>query len=76
MPAFSIDAFSTDAFSTDAFSLAADAGTEIVNTASVADTVPNNYEICQRTGFKVLPHHIVRDGYGHFVRAESRDSKL
>ena len=35
----------------------------------------NHFEICQRTGFKVLPGTLVKDGYGLWVRPESADMR-
>ena len=40
------------------------------------EAVPNNYLICQRTGFKIpVNEGLVKDGYGMWVRAESRDRR-
>ena len=49
-------------------------GTAIQNTTATTD-VPQNYEICQRTGFRVRPGELDKDGYGELVRKESRESR-
>ena len=47
-------------------------GVSLSNANSTTD-VPNNYEHCSRSGFRVYPDEIVRDGYGHYVRKKSYD---
>ena len=49
-------------------------GTLVQNTNATTD-VPTNYTICRRTGFKILPHDIMLDGYGNWVRRESADQR-
>ena len=52
----------------------AEAGTTIANSNATTD-VPTQYTICDRTGFRVLPHELMRDGYGMMVRPESYESR-
>ncbi len=56
------------------FGIKAEFGTPIQNLDAVTD-VPVNYEICDRSGFKVKPYKnpLVQDPYGNMVRAESSD---
>ena len=51
----------------------ANSGTPITNSGATTGD-PQNFEVCSRTGFKVLPGSIVKDGYGVLCRAESADS--
>ena len=83
MASFSSDAFSLDAFSVDSFSFATQTASfstfeidQILNSQAV-DGV-GSYEICQRTGHKMLPiwhpdSKFIVDGYGDYVRAKSAD---
>jgi hypothetical protein len=83
VPAFSSSAFSTTAFSSNAFDLDSTASSGFV----VDDIVNENavdgvgyYEICQRTGHKMLPiwhphSQFTVDGYGDYVRKKSVDPK-
>lgn len=71
MAAFSATAFSINAFSTTSFSFDQAAGA--VDNATATTVVPVNFEICDRTGFRVLPGALTRDGYGHYVRGKSQD---
>ena len=52
----------------------AEAGTPITNSNATTD-VPVNFTICDRTGFRVLPHELMRDGYGMMVRPESHENR-
>lgn len=49
-------------------------GTMIEN-ANATPGDANAYNICDRTGFKVKPGRLVKDGYGHMVRKESVEPK-
>lgn len=44
-------------------------------TNSEATTVPSNYEICQRSGFKVKPENLVRQWDGLWVRKDLRERR-
>ena len=50
-------------------------GTPITNSTASATGNPVNYEICDRSGFKVLPGTLVKDGYGNMVRPESYEGR-
>ena len=50
----------------------AEAGTTVENSNATTD-VPTNFEICDRTGFRVRPHELRKDGYGMMVRPESHE---
>jgi len=72
-------AWADDAWFGTAWSTGADLGTPITNAGATTD-VPKNYEICDRTGFRMLPQHdrlskmrIEWTGYG--VRADSKDTR-
>jgi hypothetical protein len=58
-----------------AASVATDAGTPITNPWATTD-VPVNYQIDDRTGFKIkVKHPMVREYTGHYVRPESLDKR-
>jgi len=65
-----------DIIATPAFTVTADLqeGTEIVNVDSTTE-VPVNYEICDRSGFRVYPDELVKDSYGFLTRKESKDER-
>ena len=48
--------------------------TEITNTNATTD-VPTNYEICERTGFRVKPGTLVKEWDGVMVRPESYEPR-
>lgn len=52
----------------------ANEGTSVTNSNASTD-VPSNYSICARTGFRVLPGRLIKDGYGQWVRPESADQR-
>ncbi len=47
----------------------------IENEAASINPAPDNYEICQRSGFRVPRGTLVKDGYGYWVRPESADQR-
>jgi hypothetical protein len=51
-----------------------EAGTTIENTNATTD-VPNNYEICDRTGWRVLPGKLVKEENGMMVREDSFETR-
>ena len=58
-----------------AASVATDVGTPITNPWATTD-VPVNYQIDDRTGFKIkVKHPMVREYTGHYVRPESLDKR-
>ena len=55
--------------------LESDFGASVENSNASTDRI-NNYEICDRTGFRVLPGTLVRDGQtGGMVRPQSMDQQ-
>lgn len=56
------------------FTITENAGATIENTNATTD-VPNNYEICQRSGFKVKRGTLVKDAYGWWVHPKFADSR-
>ena len=46
--------------------------TDIENNQATSD-VPNNTEICSRSGFRLYPGELMRDGYGELMRSRSVD---
>ena len=48
-------------------------GTPILNANATAG--PTNNEICQRTGFRLYPGELMRDGYGELMRGKSVDER-
>lgn len=55
-------------------SAAADSGAAIVNTDATTD-VPSNYEIDDRTGFRVRPGKLRKDGYGFYTSEKYFDRR-
>ena len=56
-------------------SVIVDPGISITN-SNATTSVPVNYLICSRTGFRVsVKEGLVKDGYGEMVRKESADSR-
>lgn len=43
--------------------------------ANVTTNVPSNYEICDRTGFRVMPGELVKEWNGAMVRRESWEAR-
>ena len=56
----------------DGFTSSGNAGTPITN-SNATTSVPVNYVICDRTGFRLIPDNLVKDGYGGMVRKSSVD---
>jgi len=53
----------------------AEEGTSITNSGATTD-VENNYEICQRSGFRVKKHTLVREEFtGAWVRPDSAENR-
>ena len=51
-----------------------DYGALITNADATSD-VPSNYVICDRSGFRVKPGELMKDGYGWMVRSRSWEPK-